>query len=60
MASNEWTINFLPEGGGRITGAQLRQKGFMKQTVVTMNDDSVFVFDYGMLNPRNLIAQINA
>ena len=120
MAANEWTINFLPEQGGRITGklkltddnleykglydssnaqivkgiglalgsfavtgghatyfhdtdtnfgftlprseisgAELRKKGFMKQAIVTMDDESVFVFDYGMLNPKNLIAQIN-
>ena len=120
MAANEWTINFLPEEGGRITGklaltdddlvykglydssnaqvvkgiglslgtfavsgghasyfhntdtdfgftlprtdiagAELRKKGFMKQAIVTMNDGSAFGFDYGMLNPKNLIAQIN-
>jgi hypothetical protein len=120
MAANEWTINFLPEEGGRITGklrlteddlvytglydssnaqvvkgiglalgsfaatgghmsyfhntdtefgftlprrdiagAVLRKKGFMKQAIVTMIDESVFVFDYGMLNPKNLIARIN-
>ena len=120
MATNEWTINFLPKDGGRVTGklrltdsdlvyiglydssnvqvvkgiglalgsfaatgghmsyfhntdtefgftlpradiagAELRKKGFMKQAIVTMNDESVFVFDYGMLNPKNLIAQIN-
>lgn len=120
MAANEWTINFLPEEGGRITGklrltdsdlvysglydssnaqvvkgiglslgtfavsgghasyfhntdtdfgftlpraeiagAELRKKGFMKQAIVTMVDGSVFVFDYGMLNPKNLISQIN-
>ena len=120
MAANEWTINYLPEEGGRITGklkltndnleytglydssnaqvvkgiglalgsfavtgghgsyfhdtgtdfgftlprseisgAELRKKGFMKQAIVTMVDGSVFVFDYGMLNPKNLIAQVN-
>jgi hypothetical protein len=120
MAANEWTINFLPDEGGRITGklrltdddlvykglydssnaqvvkgigfalgafavsgghasyfhntdtdfgftlpraeiagAELRKKGFMKQAIVTMYDDSVFVFDYGLLNPKNLISQIN-
>ena len=42
-----------------ISGAELRKKGFMKQAIVTMVDGSVFVFDYGMLNPKNLIAQIN-
>jgi hypothetical protein len=120
MAANEWTINFLPADGGRITGklkltvddlifnglydssnaevakgiglalgafavsgghasyfhdtdtdfgfslprsdvagAEMRKKGLMKQAVVTMKDGSTFVFDYGMLNPKKLIAQIN-
>ena len=120
MAANEWTINFLPADGGRITGklkltndelifnglydssnaevikgiglslgafavsgghasyfhdtdtnfgfalprsdvagAEMRKKGLMKQAVVTMNDGSTFVFDYGMLNPKKLVAQIN-
>jgi len=120
MAANEWTINYLPEEGGRITGklkltdtdleytglydssnkevikgisgslgtfalsgghvsyfhdtstdfgftlpradvdyAKLNKKGFMKQAVVTMKDGSTFVFDYGLLNPKNLIAEIN-
>jgi len=30
------------------------------RAVVTMADGSVFVFDYGMLNPKNLISQINS
>lgn len=120
MADKEWTINYLPESGGRITGklkltdtdlifdgifdssnaeivkgiggalamfgasgghvvyhhntdtdfgftlpradvnhAELRKKRLMKQAVVTMKDGSVFVFDYGMLNPKNLISAIN-
>ncbi len=120
MAANEWTINYLPEEGGRITGklkltdtdlefrglydssnkeiikgiggalgtfavsgghasyfhdtdtdfgftlpradvdhAELRKKGLMKQAIVAMKDGSSFVFDYGMLNPKKLIAAIN-
>ncbi len=120
VAANEWTINYLPKEGGRITGkleltdqdlryrglydssnaevikgiggalatfaatgghasyfhdtdtdfgltlpradvagAEMRKKGLMKQAVVTMNDGSTFVFDYGMLNPKKLIAAIN-
>jgi hypothetical protein len=31
----------------------------MKQAIVTMKDGSTFVFDYGLLNPKNLIAAIN-
>jgi hypothetical protein len=120
MAADEWTINYLPEEGGRITGklkltdtdlefrglydssnkeiikgiggalgtfavsgghasyfhdtdtdfgftlpradvdhAELRKKGLMKQAIVAMKDGSSFVFDYGMLNPKKLIATIN-
>ncbi|MCL1594976.1 MAG: hypothetical protein M3132_11560 [Actinomycetia bacterium] len=116
-----WTINYLPEEGGRLTGklaltddhlrftalydssnaqvakgiglalgtfavsgghasyfhdtsddfaivlpradvdhADLRKKGLMKQAVVTMKDGSSFVFDYGMLNPKKLVAAINS
>lgn len=120
MAENEWSINYLPEHGGRITGklrltkteivykglydssnaevvkgiggalamfaasgghasyfhntdtdfgftlprvdidhAELRKKRLMKQAVVTMKDGSVFVFDYGLLSPKNLVSAIN-
>ena len=120
MAASEWTINYLPEEGGRITGklkltdtdlkytglydssnkeiikgiggalgsfalsgghasyfhdtdtdfgftlpradvdhAEMNKKGLMKQAVVHMKDGSKFVFDYGMLSPKKLIATIN-
>jgi len=120
MAASEWTINYLPEEGGRITGklkltdtdlkytglydssnkeiikgiggalgsfalsgghasyfhdtdtdfgftlpradvdhAEMNKKGLMKQAVVHMKDGSTFVFDYGMLSPKKLIATIN-
>ena len=120
MAANEWTINYLPAEGGRMTGklrltepslqytglydssnkevikgiggslatfaasgghasyfhdtgtdfgftlpradidhAELNKKGLMKQAVIHMNDGSTFVFDYGLLNPKKLIAAIN-
>lgn len=120
MAANEWTINYLPAEGGRITGklkltepslqytglydssnkevikgiagslgtfaasgghasyfhdtgtdfgftlprddidhAELNKKGLMKQAVIHMKDGSTFVFDYGLLNPKKLIAAIN-
>ena len=120
MGANEWTINYLPEDGGRLTGklrledepvefsalydssntavikgiagalgafavsgghatyfrdtstefgialprrdiaaAEVRKKGLMKQAVITMQDGSSFVFDYGLLNPKNLVAAIN-
>ena len=117
---NTWTINYLPEDGGRLTGklsvgadevrfdalydssnkevikgilgsvgafaatgghavyvyntdtdfeivlpraeiasAEQVKKGMMKRAVITMTDGSVFVFDYGMLSPKKLIAAIN-
>jgi len=115
-----WTINYLPEDGGRITGkltvgddevrfdalydssnkevikgilgsaaafvgtgghavyihntdtefsvvlprseiasATQAKKGMMKRAVITMKDDSVFTFDYGMLSTKKLVAAIN-
>jgi hypothetical protein len=120
MADQEWTINYLPAEGGRITGklalsdeaitfnglydssnteivksiggalgafalagghgtylrdtstdftltlpradvarAELRKKRLMKQAVITMQDGSEFIFDYGLLNPKNLVAAAN-
>jgi hypothetical protein len=120
MAADEWTINYLPEDGGRLTGklkltaddlvfsalydssnaqiikgigsalgtfaatgghasyfhdtstnfgvtlprsdvasAEMRKKGLMKQAVVNMKDGSSFVFDYGLLSPKNLVKAIN-
>ena len=32
----------------------------MKRAVVTMSDDVVFVFDYGMLSPKKLVAALNS
>jgi hypothetical protein len=31
----------------------------MKRAVITMNDGSVFTFDYGMLSPKKLVAALN-
>lgn len=120
MAANEWTINYLPEEGGRLTGklkltdesiifnalydssnkeivkgisgslaafavtgghavyfhdtsddytitlprsevanAELAKKGLMKRAIINMQDGSSFVFDYGLLNPKNLVAAVN-
>ena len=120
MASNQWTINFLPEEGGRFTGklklteedlefkalydssnsqvikgiglalgsfavsgghasyfhdtdsnfgltlpraeiakAEVHKRFLMKRAVVTMQDGSNFVFDYGLLSPKKLVEAIN-
>ena len=118
--ANEWTINYLPSEGGRLTGrlrvatddvrftalydssnseiikgiagslgafaasgghvtyvhdtetefeivlprteitsAVQAKKGMMKRAVITMEDGSEFVFDYGMLSTKKLVAAIN-
>jgi len=118
---NEWTINYLPADGGRLTGklnvgdvevrfttlydssnkeiikgitgalgvfaasgghasyvhntdtdfevvlpkaeivsAVQAKKGMMKRAVITMSDGSEFVFDYGMLSTKKLVAAINS
>ena len=118
--ANEWTLNYLPSDGGRLTGrlrvgsddvrfsalydsstsqivkgiagslasfaasgghatylhdtdtefeivlpraeiasAVQAKKGMMKRAVVTMRDGSEFVFDYGMLSTKKLVAAIN-
>ncbi len=115
-----WTINYLPEDGGRLTGkltvgdenvqfdalydssnaqvvkgilssaaafaatgghaayihntdtelsvvlpradiasAEQAKKGMMKRAVIKMKDGSEFVFDYGMLSTKKLVAAIN-
>ncbi len=43
-----------------ITGARATKKKMMKQAVVTMANGEEFVFDYGMLSVKNLVAAIDA
>jgi len=118
---NEWTINYLPTDGGRLTGklkvgneevrfvtlydssnkeilkgiagsvgsfaasgghvayvhntdtefevvlpraeiasAVAAKKGMMKRVLITMSDGSEFLFDYGMLSTKKLVAAINS
>lgn len=47
----------LPRTG--IASADQVKKGLMKRAVVTMTDGAVFVFDYGMLSPKKLVAALN-
>ena len=47
----------LPRNG--ITSAAQVKKGLMKRAVITMSDGTDFVFDYGMLSPKKLVAAIN-
>jgi len=42
-----------------IASAEQAKKGMMKRAVVTMKDGSSFVFDYGMLSTKKLVAAIN-
>ena len=41
-----------------ISHVEATKKWLLKQAVVTMNDGQVFVFDYGMLNPKKIVAAI--
>ena len=119
--ADEWTINYLPADGGRLTGklkvddddvrfvtlydssnkevlkgitgsigafaasgghvayihntdtdfevvlpraeiasAVAAKKGLMKRVLITMSDGSEFLFDYGMLSTKNLVAALNS
>jgi len=42
-----------------IASAEQAKKGMMKRAVITMKDGSQFVFDYGMLPTKKLVAAIN-
>ena len=41
-----------------IAAVEAAMKGMMKRAVVTMNDGEKFVFDYGMLSVKKLVATI--
>ena len=41
-----------------IAGVEAAKKGMMKRAVVTMNNGEEFVFDYGMLSVKKLVATI--
>jgi hypothetical protein len=43
-----------------IAGVKAAKKGLMKQAVVTMTDGQSFVFDYGMLSVKKLVAAIES
>jgi len=43
-----------------IASAHATKKGLMKQAVVTMSNGESFVFDYGMLSVKKLVAAIEA
>lgn len=41
-----------------IARVEATKKWLLKQAVVTMNDGQVFVFDYGMLDAKKIVAAI--
>lgn len=46
--------------GDEIASVHAAKKGMMKQAVVTMKDGQEFVFNYGMLSVKNLVATIES
>ena len=45
---------------GEIAGVEAAKKGMTKRAVVTMTDGERFVFDYGMLSVKKLVAAIQS
>ncbi len=43
-----------------ISGVEATKSGMMKRVVVTMKNDEQFVFDYGMLSVKKLVAAIGS
>ncbi len=41
-----------------ISGVSATKKGLMKRAVITMKNNEVFTFDYGMLSVKSLVAKI--
>jgi len=41
-----------------IASVTATKKGLMKRAVITMKNDEVFTFDYGMLSVKSLVAKI--
>lgn len=45
---------------GDLAAVQAKKKGLMKQAVVTMRGGEEFVFDYGMLSVKKLVATLES
>jgi hypothetical protein len=43
-----------------ISGVEATKSGMMKRVVITMKNDEQFVFDYGMLSVKKLVAAIGS
>jgi len=68
LAASGGSATFLREDGseaeivlprGSIAKTEQAKKGLMKQVVVTTTDGQQFVFDYGMLSVKKIVAAIN-
>ena len=68
LAASGGAVTFLREDGSEaeivlprsvIATAEPARKGMMKQVVVTLADGSRFVFEYGMLSVKKIVAAIN-
>ena len=57
-SNDETAIVELPSD--EISAVKGTKKGFMKRAVVTMSNGEEFVFDYGMLSVKNLVAAVAA
>jgi len=57
-SNDETAIVELPSD--EISAVKATKKGFMKRAVVTMSNGEEFVFDYGMLSVKNLVAAVAA
>lgn len=57
-SNDEKAIIDLPAGD--ITGARAVKSGMTKRAVVTMTNGEEFVFDYGMLSVKKLVAAIDS
>jgi hypothetical protein len=68
LAATGGSLVFIREDGeeaelviprGAVATAEAAKKGLMKQVVVTTADGRRFVFDYGMLSVKKIVAAIN-
>ena len=57
-STNKEAVVELPVG--EVAAVRAGKKGLMKQAVVTMKNGMEFVFDYGLLSVRKLVATIES
>ena len=69
MAASGGALTYLREDGSEaeivlprssVAQAEEAKKGLMKQVAVTMTDGQRFVFEYGMLSVKKIVAAINS